>query len=140
MYDKKNATGFASNRLSLEECQDQLRELTEIYPQTTLVLDALDECDKTTRVGLVKFLNELVRDSPRLLKIFVASRPDQDLWIELESGPNVEIKADDSEEDIEKYVEDAITNTNSPHFWRQGISNELRKHVCTTLLSRSEGM
>ena len=140
MYDKKNATGFASNQLSLEECQDQLRELIEIYPQTTLVLDALDECDKTARGDLVNFLDKLAKDSSRLLKIFVASRPDQDLRIDFGSGPNVEIKADDNEEDIEKYVEDAITNTNSPHFWRRGISNELRKHVCETLLSRSEGM
>ena len=140
MYDKKNATGFASNQLSLEECQDQLRELIEIYPQTTLVLDALDECDKIARVGLVDFLNELIKDSSKLLKIFVASRPDRDLRIEFGSGSNVEIKADDNEEDIEKYVEDTITNTNSPHFWRKRISNELRKHVCETLLSRSEGM
>ena len=140
MYDKKNATGFASNLLSLEECQDQLRELTKIYPQTALVLDALDECDKTARVGLVNFLTELVRDSSRLLKIFVASRPDWDLRIEFGSGPNVEIKVDDNEEDIELYVEDAITNTNSPHFWRKRINNELREHVCETLLNRSEGM
>lgn len=138
LYDKKKTTGFASNQLSLGECQDQLRELTEIYPQTILVLDALDECDKSTRIGLVNFLNDLVKRSSRLLKIFIASRPDPDLRIEFVSGLNVEIKADDNKKDIEKYVEDTITNVNSP--WRRGISNELRESVCETLVSRSEGM
>ena len=139
-YDKKKTTGFASNQLSLEECQDQLRELTGIYPQTTLVLDALDECDKFTRIGLVNFLNELVKRSSRLIKIFIASRPDLDLRIEFESGLNVEIRADDNEQDIEKYVQGTITNTNSPSYWRRGISNGLRESVCETLVRRSEGM
>lgn len=140
LYDKKKATGFASNQLSLEECQDQLRELTEIYPQTTLILDALDECDKSTRVGLVNFLIELVKRSSRLVKIFIASRPDQDLRIEFESGLNVEIRADDNIKDIDKYVEDTITSTNSPPYWRRGISTELRESICQALVSRSDGM
>lgn len=140
LYDKKKSTGFASSQLSLEECQDQLRELTAIYPQTTLILDALDECDKSTRIGLMNFLNELVKRSSRLLKIFIASRPDLDLRIKFEPGLNVEIKVDDNEKDIKKYVEDTITNTNSPPYWQTRISKELRESVCETLVSRSEGM
>lgn len=126
--------------MNMVEVQDQLRKLTEIRSHTTIVLDALDECDKSTRIELVNFLNDLAKGSSRLIKIFVASRPDLDLRIEFKTGLNVEIRAHDNGEDIDMYVEDAITNINGPLFWRKGITNELRETVCRTLVSEADGM
>ncbi len=125
--------------MSFSEVRDQLRILTQKFSQTTLVLDALDECDRSTRMEVVNFLSDLVMQPSRVLRVFISSRPDSDLVAKFRVGPNLEIKAVDNEMDIVKYVEATITNANSPPYW-QSLDKELRRHVCRTLVSKSEGM
>ena len=140
LYDDRRRSGFASNQLSFEEAQTQLYKLTQKYPQTILVLDALDECEECSRTEIVRSLNRLISQPSGLIKIFISSRPDPDLRIELEHGPNLEIKAEDNHDDIIKYVDSTITSPSSPYFWRFQISKELRQRVYDRLVVNSEGM
>ena len=57
-----------------DESAQVLLELMEEYPAVTIVLDALDEVNEEDRQELMEILSQLLRDSPNLLKIFIASR------------------------------------------------------------------
>ena len=138
MYHQKRRTGFASGKLKLEESQAVLAELLRIYPQVTLVVDALDECNKSTRSAFIKALDTLVDDSPKPLKIFISSRQDRDIKHRFEGGPNLEIRAIDNRDDIAMFVNHEIAT--SDKFWHGKISSELKELICDTLIDRSEGM
>ncbi|KAH0565685.1 hypothetical protein GP486_000925 [Trichoglossum hirsutum] len=138
LYHQKQKTGFASGKLKIEESRDVLLQLVRIYPQTTLVLDALDECNKETRTQLVDILDTLVTQAPKPVKVFISSRPDQDIKHRFECGPNVQIRATDNRDDIAKFVDHKINN--SPGYWQKSISPDLKKGICETLVDKSEGM
>ena len=140
LYEQGKKTGFASSKLSFEEVKAQLGRLAQLYPQTTLVVDALDECDKETRTALIQYLDDLIARSSTLIKIFISSRPDPDIRLQLAYGTNMEIRAVDNHQDIVKYVASTITNNSSPVFWRKKISHDLKHRVCETLISNAEGM
>jgi hypothetical protein len=44
-YQKREAAGFASGPLDINESCALIMQLIEHYPLTTIVIDALDECD-----------------------------------------------------------------------------------------------
>jgi hypothetical protein len=138
LYKQKKRTGFASGTLDIEESRDILLQLVQSCPQITLVVDALDECNKRTRTQLVDILDMLVSQSPNLVKIFISSRPDQDIKHRFNGGPNMEIKATDNRNDITKFVVDKMDN--SPLYWRSQIGPDLRKEICEKLVNKSEGM
>jgi hypothetical protein len=138
LYFQKQKKGFASGKLKIEESRDILLQLTRIYPQTTLILDALDECHEDTRTQLVDILDTLVTQSPKPLKIFISSRPDQDIKDRFGYGPNVDIKATDNRDDIAKFVDDKLNN--SPGYWQTKIDPDLKREIHKTLVEKSEGM
>ena len=138
MYKQKQQTGFASGKLKLEESRAVLADLLEIYPQITLVVDALDECNKNTRSAFIKALDKLVDESPKPIKIFISSRRDRDIKHRFENGPNLEIKASDNRDDIATFVNHEITSNET--FWQDDISSGLKELICETLVDRSEGM
>jgi hypothetical protein len=138
LYYQKRKTGFASGKLKIEESRDILLQLVRTYPQTTLVLDALDECHIETRTQLVDILDTLVTQSPKPVKIFISSRPDQDIKHRFGCGPNVHIKATDNRDDIAKFVNEKLNN--SPEYWQNSINRDLKREICETLVDKSEGM
>ena len=140
IYEEKSRDGFASNKMTCEEVEMQLQALVQDYSQTTLVLDALDECDKETLVYLTRYLGRLVRHSPGVVKILVSSRPDPDIRLEFEDWPSIEITSADNHDDIVTYLNKAIADSGTPHFWRNMISDQLKERIRTTLIGNAEGM
>ncbi|KAG5660351.1 hypothetical protein KAF25_002957 [Fusarium avenaceum] len=119
-----------------------LVEMINSYPRTTLVLDALDECEFDTRRELAIFLKQLVAESKHLLKVFIASRPQNEIKHHLvaSQGPQmlVEINTTDNQGDIEKYVNIEWERfVKSPPF---DIGDSLEKLVKDTLSKKSAGM
>lgn len=115
-----------------------LADLFQLYPQTTLVLDALDECDKETRLGFINILDNLIAESTKPIKILISSRRDRDIKHRFKDGPNLEIRAIDNQEDIAMFVKHEITA--SEKYWQHEISFELQELICDTLVDRSGGM
>ena len=138
MYQQKSRTGFISGKLKLKESQTVLAELFQIYPQITLVVDALDECDQKTRLNFMNILDNLVAESPKPVKILISSRRDRDIKRHFKDGPNMEIRAIDNRDDIAMFVNDEINA--SENFWQDEISSELKELICNTLVEKSEGM
>lgn len=134
VYQQKKRTGFASGPLDMKECEDLLLRYVDTYPQTTLVLDALDECDQKTRKHLITALDRIVAQSSKPIKIFISSRPDSDIKDRFEIGPNVGIQATDNQDDIAKFVAAAIEDR------RKKLSSKLKQDIVDTLLAKSLGM
>lgn len=108
-----------------------------MYSQTTVVLDALDECDVKERGLLMATFDSLLRKSSNPVKIFISSRPDVDIKDHFMNLPNVEIRATDNDRDIAKFVDSEITK--NPR-WGKKIAQDLQNQIVNTLLEKSQGM
>lgn len=122
----------------MEESQTVLAESVQIYPQTTLVVDALDECNRETRLNLIDMLETLIYDSHRPIKILISSRRDRDIKHRFECGPNLEIRTADTLDDIAKFVDQTLSA--SPKYWRDQIIPEFHTLIRETLMEKSQGM
>lgn len=72
--------------------------------QANFVTLPIDECNPRKRHELLKFLQQVLVDSPNLVKIFVSSRNDQDIVLRLQNYPNLEIDSQRNGVDIERFV------------------------------------
>ena len=101
---RSQGEGFSSNGLDLDDSRDLIIRLIEDYSMTTIVVDALDECDPLMRQNLLDAFEHILRESLGLVKIFVSSRNDQDIVCTLRDYPNMNISSDRNTADIEAYV------------------------------------
>ena len=136
-YTSHEATGLSAGLLDVEQCLKLLLEYASIYPQTTLILDALDECDAGRRHNLIQCLNTLLKVASNSVKILVSSRADEDIRLQFSSGPRVEIQAKNNSDDIAKYVEERIEKNVQ---WQQKISANTKALVKERLHEKSDGM
>ena len=140
-YTEKEKPGFASTSLTFRDCSALLPELARMYAKVTLVLDALDECDRSTRHILINEIDKLVRGSTSsVIKVFISSRPDKDIKHRFQVGPNVCISATDTGEDIKKFI--IATINNSPPDWLAEVTSTagLREEIVDTLCEKADGM
>ena len=138
LYKSKEQAGFPSGKLTIEESQALLLEMTQNYSNITLVVDALDECDKNTRSELVATLDMLVSQSSTAVKVLISSRPDPDIKYRFEGGPNVNIRAVDNENDIAKFIDDKIKN--HPKYSQSPIKASLEREIREKLVEKAAGM
>jgi ankyrin repeat domain-containing protein 50 len=136
-YELRRQNGFSSGKFTFQECAKFLIDYVNIYPQTTLVLDALDECNPRTRKQLIEVFDSLLTESSKPVKIFISSRPDKDIKSRFQYGPNVGIQATDNHHDIAKFVDSKIEHNST---WFNNFPPALRDEVVQTLLSKSKGM
>lgn len=131
VFKKKEAEGFASGSLRLEESRQLILQLTERYQLTTIVIDALDESDPAQRVDLLDTLEAILRESLGLVKIFVSSRDDGDIVHKLKSYPNLELRSARNGIDIAAFV-----NAETKRLVKTGklLAHSLDKDRLTTLI------
>lgn len=122
--------------LSLDVCKNHLLELVNLYSQTTIVFDALDECDPVSRWQLVSAIQDLISKSKRPIKVSISCRRKDYVKRHFTSWPNIEIRAKDNQGDIEKFIN---IDVDWPRQWGP-ISLSLRKVIIEILFERSQGM
>lgn len=102
---EKNGQGFNSRGLRIEESCELITKLIEHYPMTTMIIDALDECDPEKRDILLDAIESLLQNSSLgLLKVFLSSRDDQDIVCTLREYPNLDLVSSRNSADIEAFV------------------------------------
>ncbi|KAK4692260.1 hypothetical protein P7C71_g4908, partial [Lecanoromycetidae sp. Uapishka_2] len=101
---KKQGEGFKSSGLPLGQSLELIIQLSEVYGMTTIIVDALDECDLESRQSLLDAFTDVMKESAGLVKIFVSSRDDQDIVCTLREYPSMEISSDRNTADIESFV------------------------------------
>lgn len=125
-----------SREPKLVDCKSLIREFINLYPRTTIILDALDECDKDKREELIAFFDEIIVSAVRPVKVFISSRPDVDIKEGFSDRSNIEIQATDNQDDISLYVR---TQMSKHRRWSK-FSLSLREEVVETLETRGNGM
>ncbi|KAI4201139.1 MAG: hypothetical protein LQ350_003453 [Teloschistes chrysophthalmus] len=141
VYDARKKDGFAAGPLTSAECVALMIQLANQRTLTTIVIDALDECDLESRAELLESLDCLVEDSAGLVKILISSRNDRAITCYLEGFPNLTINANNNQKDIARFVEHEVdTLIKSKKLLWGRVSSELRKLIIETLCERADGM
>lgn len=136
-YTERKRSGFSRDQLTSEECQELLLQLTREYAVHNIVIDGLDECDRDTRCILMDALDLLAENSSHPVKIYVASRQDQDLRDRYENRDHLEVTANDNQADIERFV---LSKLEQSPFCRTKMSKHVRKEILRTFYEKSQGM
>lgn len=108
LFSEKESEGFASGGLAMEESVDLISQLTEYYPITTVVLDALDECNADTRYRLLDAIEQILRQSKGLVKILASSREEGDIVYELRDYPSLKVSSDRNSKNIKAFLKAEI--------------------------------
>ncbi|KAF8416402.1 hypothetical protein EV426DRAFT_569866, partial [Tirmania nivea] len=140
IYEKREEKGQKSAQLSLAEARDLLVQITDIYPQITICIDAMDEVDNDTRIHLLKCLNYVIQTSKNVVKIFVTTRMDIDILNQFENFPRIELQPDDNVSDINKFVLTKVQSSIEDRLLLDGVvSNEVIKKIYNVLCERCKG-
>jgi hypothetical protein len=140
-YEKREKNAFSSRHLSFQECQKLIISLLNIYPQTTIAIDALDEIDRKSRKPFLKALSTIAQESKSLVKIFVSSRDDDDIILELEAVPNLYVDATDNAGDIEHFIRREINSSIDNRILLRGkVDDRLKWQIISALVEKADGM
>ncbi|PGH14627.1 hypothetical protein AJ79_02962 [Helicocarpus griseus UAMH5409] len=125
-----------ASELTITKCRELLHEFITIYSKTTLVLDALDECEQASRSVLIEVFVHLLSQATRPVKIFISSGPEIDIRDRFEHHCNIGIRATDNHDDISSFVKSESTR----HPRWNNMSPELRDGIIETIQQQSQGM
>ena len=138
-YNARMENGRLTEPLQLKEGRDLILQLTNICPQTTIVIDALDECEPKMRKELIKSIKQIVEESKNLVKVFISSRDEYDIVTKFSAF--VRIEAKDNSGDIRQYVNEKVAELIEDEDLLMGsVSSELMDLICSTLGDRADGM
>lgn len=139
---KRQGEGFKSRGPRLEDSLDLVKTLTEAYGVTTIIVDALDECNPETRQSLLDALEEILQESAGLVKIFVSSRDDQDIVGQFRDSPNFDITPRRNTKDIENYVRTETENLVKKRrlLRNSGARNEMQDLIINQVSQGAAGM
>jgi hypothetical protein len=142
LYRDREEDGFASGPMSLDESIGMIVELSEYYPQLSIIIDALDECHSEKRGLLLDALEQILRMSFGMVKIFVSSRNDHDIVCHLQSYPDLCISSEKNKVDIVSFVEvETETLISRRKLLRySSAGSELREVIKRSLCMGASGM
>jgi len=141
IYKARENAGQEASRLTLNESQKLLVQLTDIYPQTTICIDALNEVENGIRVQLLESLKHVVERSKNLVKIFATTRMDTEILRQFEMFPRIEMQPDDNVSDINQFVRTKVQSTIDDGLLLDGVVDYgLKAEICDVLCERSKGM
>lgn len=136
-YKPIRERGNASSQWGFQKCQELLLSLSEIYPQTTMVIDALDEIHQDQRQVLLEALGMIVKSSRSRVKIFISSREHQDIQEALGCSS---IGAIDNKADIQGFVQREVTTFIEKRWKHLKDKNTLAEDIASALISKADGM
>lgn len=140
-YEARKQSGVSSKSLAFQESLDLIISLANTYLHTTIVVDALDECDPENRKRFLYSLQTIINDSSSLVKIFVSSRDDSDIVLQLKDVPNISIEAKDNEKDIQKFIQQEVTRCiKDKELLRGEVDEKLKEKIIASLTNGSQGM
>ncbi|KAJ0139210.1 hypothetical protein HZ326_17855 [Fusarium oxysporum f. sp. albedinis] len=135
LKDLPNRLALNGTTFDVPTCENLIGKLIESYSKTTIILDALDECDRNTREELMRVLSSLANGSSKF-RVFISSRHDEDILRHFRGTPFMEMEVTDNEEDISCYVDDRLFQDSR---WAH-LSPELREEVKAVFHEKSLGM
>ncbi|KAH7200451.1 hypothetical protein DER44DRAFT_750705 [Fusarium oxysporum] len=135
LKDLPNRLALNGTTFDVPTCENLIGKLIEGYSKTTIILDALDECDRNTREELMRVLSNLANGSSKF-RVFISSRHDEDILRHFKGTPVMEMVVTDNEEDISCYVGDRLFRDSR---WAH-LSPELQEEVKAVFHEKGLGM
>ncbi|KAK2770373.1 ankyrin repeat protein [Colletotrichum kahawae] len=143
VYRKFENNAFASKSLTLGQSIELIHRLLNDYKnqEITVIIDALDECNRDTRQDLLDLLLALLK-APTTTKIFVSSRDDRDIVHELERYRNLHLSSERNSGDIDLFVRSETRRLITKGSLLRGSlkKEELRDKIVHELVSNAHGM
>ena len=141
VYEARKRNGFAAGPLMIAESTALIIELSQSRQLTTIVIDALDECDSMLRGELFDALTEILQSSNGLIKILVSSRDERDIRCELTGCLNLEIEARKNQTDIDLFVNHEVDDLIQKKRLLYGnVPDDLRQMIKQVLCEKANGM
>ncbi|ETS85593.1 hypothetical protein PFICI_03618 [Pestalotiopsis fici W106-1] len=104
LYEKADKPRHGERRIDNDACVELVLQLLRENP-ATIVIDALDELDPDRRHSLLESLDQIVKRSANVIKVFMTSRDDLDISIRLRSTPNLYISASSNQIDVASFID-----------------------------------
>lgn len=137
---KERIESESDHGLDMDECVSLLLELTHDNP-AIICIDALDECDITTRRELLDAIGTVINCSEQIVKVFVSSRREDDFLDYFEKWEALEISAKENREDIVNFIDVELRRSKDNKTLLHGnISEKLEKDIKQVLLDGADGM
>ncbi|QYT00330.1 hypothetical protein H0G86_007416 [Trichoderma simmonsii] len=121
--------------LSFGDCKELILGSLNLYPKTTLILDALDESEIST-YNLAEILVDLMERATKPVKVFISSRPGREYLKAFEDKCVITINSNNQKDDIEKFLRKTLYS--QPFFNRRKA--EIQEIIKETFRSRNGGM
>lgn len=140
-YNQKSH-GIGPGCLQLAEYRDLILKLTEFYPMTTIIIDALDECNPATRYDLLDALDHIQNESTNLVKVFVSSRDERDLVSRLKHFSNIDTAAAENVAAVKAFVQWRVDDYVSTKRLLRSFPepSELKTLMIEKIIDRAQGM
>jgi hypothetical protein len=125
---------------SFDALMNVLQQMLQEFPQSYLILDALDECGD--RAELLSILKQMAGWQLKEMRVLVTSRQEGDIKSSLEDIVNREciicLQHQVVDKDIQTYVHQRLSDDKGLKKWQQDA--EIRREIETTLMEGSHGM
>ena len=141
IYEKNRISGFSHGVLDHADSMDLLAEIVPELQKTIIVIDALDECDMSSRTDILEAFERLSSLSEGIVKIFVTSRYSDDIALALDGHLRLHIETQDIYDDISLFVDHELgLAIRRKKLLRGKVDHELQQHLKYTLTQRANGM
>lgn len=135
-----SSCGSGQRQPSLDALLEVILSMTQEFPQSYIVLDALDEC--TDRAELMIILERMAGWKLNESHILVTSRKERDIEISLESIVDTQniicLQSELVDMDISTYVRQRLSDDKSLSKWQR--DPDIRHEIETALMKGAHGM
>ena len=138
-YERRQAVakvdGFEMTRLQTAECVRLVLDTTVANP-ATIVIDAVDEIQPSSRHVLISALIQIVRDSLSVVKVFLTSRDDSNIHALLSDVIAVRIQNEHTRKDMDDFVHQEVSAAIRDQRMLNGVvSDNLKQGLMSALIA-----
>ena len=138
-YERRQAVakvdGFEITRLQAAECVRLILDTTATNP-ATVVIDAVDEIQPSSRHVLLNALVQIVQNSMSVVKVFVTSRDDSKIHALLPDAKALRIKTGNTRADMYAFVREKVSSTIRNRRLLNGVvSDSLEEDLISVLVA-----
>lgn len=138
-YDRRQAVakvdGFEIVRLKAADCVRLILDTTAANP-ATIVLDAVDEIQSSSRHVLLSALTQIVQDSLSVVKVFVTSRDDTNIYTLLSSAVTLRIQIEHTRKDMDEFVCQELSSAiQNRRLLNGAVSDNLKQNLMGALIA-----
>lgn len=138
-YERRQAVakvdGFGVARLEAAACVRLILDTTAANP-ATIVLDAVDEIQSSSRHVLLSAMIQIVQASMNIVKVFVTSRDDSNINALLPNAVAVRIQSKHTRKDMDEFVHQELSSAVRNRRMLNGVvSDSLKQGLMSALIA-----